>query len=377
MVRRGGRACSARPFTAAATVWCDPTVTFPSALVHQSASRTLPPLDFRSDTVTQPDDEMRLAMYRAEVGDNVLDHDPTVRALEERAAELLGAPAALFTPSGTMANLIALNVHLKRGDRFLAPRGAHVLNNELGTAAWLAGGMPHALDWDAGPGRMSPESVRAAADPPDQPYYALRTTVLCLENTHNAAGGTVTAPHDHARLAAAARGAGLTVHLDGARLWNAAVSLGVPPGALTVGVDTVSACLSKGLGAPAGSVLAGSAEFVAHARRVRQMLGGGMRQAGVLAAAGLVALGRTQELEHDHTNAAKLAKGLAEIGWDVPEPATNIVLAAVPDVSIALDGLGKLGILATPMAGKVRFVTHRGVSESDVTEALHRIKTAG
>ncbi|MQA10736.1 MAG: aminotransferase class I/II-fold pyridoxal phosphate-dependent enzyme [Pseudonocardiaceae bacterium] len=373
----GGRLSFGWPFTVTPGVWCDLTVTFPSALVHQSSSSTLPPLDFRSDTVTRPDNEMRVAMSQAEVGDNVLDTDPTVRALEERAAELLSAPAALWTPSGTMANLIALNVHLKRGDRFLAPRGAHVLSNELGTAAWLAGGMPEALDWDAGPGRVSPEAVRGAADPPNRPYYALRTTVLCLENTHNAAGGTVTAPHEHARLAAAARGAGLRVHLDGARLWHASVALGVPPGALTVGVDTVSACFSKGLGAPAGSVVAGSTEFVEHARRVRQMLGGGLRQAGVLAAAGLVALDRIQELEQDHSNATALANGLTELGWDVREPATNIVLASVPDVQITLDGLGKLGILATPMSGKVRFVMHRDVSTNDVTEALHRIKTAG
>ncbi|WP_132877143.1 GntG family PLP-dependent aldolase [Tamaricihabitans halophyticus] len=320
---------------------------------------------------------MRVAMSQAEVGDNVLDHDPTVRELEERAAELLSAPAALWTPSGTMANLVALTVHLERGDRFLAPHGAHVLNNELGTAAWLAGGMPAPLDWDAGPGRVSPESVRSAADPPNRPYYALRTSLLCLENTHNAAGGTVTAPHEHARLAAAARGAGLRVHLDGARLWHAAVALDVPPGALTVGVDTVSACLSKGLGAPAGSVLASSVEFVERARRVRQMLGGGMRQAGVLAAAGLLALGRIDDLAKDHANAAALAAGLIELGWDVAEPETNIVLARVPDLRLTLDGLAKLGILATPMGGKVRFVLHRDVTTNDVTEAIYRIKTAG
>ncbi len=314
-------------------------------------------------------------MAGAEVDDNVLGRDPTMQALEERIAELLGMPYALWTPSGTMANLIALTVHLRRGDRFLAPRGAHTLTNELGSAAWLAGGMPDPLETDAGPGRPSPATVRRAAGRPG-PYYTLRTTLLCLENTHNAAGGAVTPPDEHAQLAASAKECGLRVHLDGARIWHAAVALGLPPAALTVGVDTVQACLSKGLGAPVGSVVAGSEEFVIEARRVRQMLGGGVRQGGVLAAAGLVALDRIDDLATDHENAARLAEGLAEQGWPVDQPQTNIVLAAVPDVETTLRKLASLQVRAVPMAGKVRFVTHRDVSGDDVDETLHRIRDA-
>ncbi|NUT92122.1 MAG: aminotransferase class I/II-fold pyridoxal phosphate-dependent enzyme [Saccharothrix sp.] len=333
----------------------------------------LAPLDFRSDTVTRPDEAMRLAMSTAEVADDVLEHDPTMLALEERVADLLGVEAALWVPSGSMGNLIALTVHLRPGDRFLAARGAHVLDNELGTAAWIAGGMPHPLEWTA-PGRFDADAVRAAAGA-DGPYYTLRTTLLCLENTHNAAGGTVTPPDEHALLVSAARDTGLKVHLDGARLWNASVALGVPPAALTVGVDTVQVCLSKGLGAPVGSVVAGTAAFVAEARRVRKMLGGGVRQGGVLAAAGLVGLDRIDDLAADHENARTLARGLAELGWDVVEPQTNIVLAGVPDLEVTLTGLRHLGVFAGPMSGKVRFVLHRDVAAEDVAEALRRIRS--
>ncbi len=331
------------------------------------------PLDFRSDTVTRPDQDMRLAMSSAEVADDVLEHDPTMKALEERVADLLGTEAALWVPSGSMGNLIALVVHLRPGDRYLAARGAHVLDSELGTAAWIAGGMPHPLEWES-PGRFSADAVRAMAGA-DGPYYSLRTTLLCLENTHNAAGGTVTPPDEHALLVSAARDTGLKVHLDGARLWNAAVALGVPPAALTVGVDTVQVCLSKGLGAPVGSVVAGTADFVAEARRVRKMLGGGVRQGGVLAAAGLVGLDRIHDLAADHANAQTLADGLTELGWQVVPPETNIVLAGVPDPELTLNALRHLGVYAGPMAGKVRFVTHRDVNAEDVAEALRRIKS--
>lgn len=341
-------------------MWCDLFVT------------NTAPIDLRSDTVTRPDEQMSAAMAAAEVGDDVLDHDPTMRALEERVAQLLGTAAALWVPSGTMGNLIALMLHLKRGDRFLAPRGAHVLNHELGSAAWLAGGMPEPLDWSAGPGRPTAEAVRAQLGGAAA-YDMLHTTLLCLENTHNGAGGSVIPPDEHVRLAAAAREGGLKVHLDGARLWNASVALGVPPAALTVGVDTVQACLSKGLGAPVGSVVAGSEEFIGEARRVRKMLGGGVRQGGVLAAAGLVALDRLDALAEDHDNARALADGLTELGWDVTPPQTNIVLAAVPDVQLTLRRLQAIGVRAVPMSGQVRFVTHRDVSKTDIEEALRRI----
>ncbi|GDY32121.1 GntG family PLP-dependent aldolase [Gandjariella thermophila] len=336
---------------------------------------TLAPIDLRSDTVTKPTEKMRAAMAAAEVGDNVLDHDPTIRRLEERVAELLGVPAALWTPSGSMGNLIALTLHLRRGERFLAPRGAHVLDHELGTAAWLAGGMPEVLDWDAAPGRPSPAAVRAAAGGPG-PYYALRTTLLCVENTHNAAGGVVTPVEAHAELLAAARAAGLRVHLDGARIWHAAVALGVKPSALVGDVDSVQVCTSKGLGAPVGSLVAGSVEFVTEARRVRQMLGGGVRQGGVLAAAGLVALDGIDRLAEDHANAATLADGLRDLGWRVTRPETNIVLAEVADPPATLHRLAGLGVLATPMSGRVRFVTHRDVTAADVREVIRRLGAA-
>jgi threonine aldolase len=316
---------------------------------------------------------MRAAMAAAEVGDDVLDRDPTMRELEIRVAGMLGATDALWTPSGSMGNLIALMHHLGRGDAFLAPAGAHVLDNELGTAAWLAGGMPRALEHDAGPGKVSPSAVRRAAGGPEGPYHALRTTLLCLENTHNAAGGTVTAPDEHAAVAAAARGAKLKVHLDGARLWHAAVALGVPPAALTVGADTVQVCLSKGLGAPVGSVVAGSAEFVADARRLRKMLGGGVRQGGVLAAAGLVALDRIERLGEDHDRARRLAAGLRERGWQVAVPQTNIVLLAVADLTGTLQRFEAAGVRSVPMAGQVRLMTHADLTDTDITDALQRI----
>jgi threonine aldolase len=315
---------------------------------------------------------MRAAMATAEVGDDVLDRDPTMRQLEERVAEVLGTEDALWTPTGSMANLIALMHHLDRGDAFLAPAGAHVLDAELGTAAWLAGGMPRPLEHDAGPGKVSPAAVRRAAGSPG-PYFTLRTTLLCLENTHNSAGGTVTAPDEHASLAAAARAAKLKVHLDGARLWHAAVALGVPPGALTVGADTVQVCLSKGLGAPMGSMVAGSAEFVEEARRLRKMLGGGVRQGGVVAAAGLVALDRVERLAEDHERARELAAGLRERGWQVGVPETNIVLVSVADLGGTLYRLESAGVRATPMAGQVRFVTHADLTDADIAAALERI----
>ncbi|MCT2585996.1 aminotransferase class I/II-fold pyridoxal phosphate-dependent enzyme [Actinophytocola sp. S1-96] len=344
-------------------MWCDRIVTNTRLI------------DLRSDTVTKPDEAMRVAMARAEVGDDVLDRDPTMRRLEERVADLLGVDAALWVPSGSMGNVIALTIHLNRGEKFLAPRGAHVLDSELGAAAWLSGGMPDPVEWGDRPGHLPVEAVRTAGG--NAPYYALRTTLLCLENTHNAAGGVVTPPDEHAKLVATARDVGLRVHLDGARLWHASVALEVPPAALTVGVDTVQVCLSKGLGAPVGSLVAGSAGFVEEARRVRKMLGGGVRQGGVLAAAGLVALDRITSLASDHANAATLAAGLAELGWEVDTPETNIVLTSTPDAGATLERLRRVGVLAVPMLNRVRFITHRDVSAADVAEVLERIGGIG
>ncbi|MFI0913987.1 threonine aldolase family protein [Streptomyces abikoensis] len=335
-----------------------------------------PPVDLRSDTVTRPDARMREAMARAEVGDDVLDGDPTMRALEEEIARLLGTEDALWVPSGSMGNLIALCVHLERGDRFLAPDRAHILDHEVGTAAWLAGGMPRALPWTAGPGAPSPSDItRAVAH--GGPYFALRDRLLCLENTHNAAGGTVTAPREHRRLTDAAHDAGLLVHLDGARLWNAAVALGVPPADLAEGADTVQVCLSKGLGAPVGSVLAGGTEFVREARRVRKMLGGGVRQGGVLAAAGLVALERVERLAEDHDHARLLAAGLAERGWETTTPQTNIVMLPVDDPRHTVAVLAARGVLTVPTDAGVRMITHCDVSRHDVLRAVESFPPPG
>ncbi|MFJ3892816.1 GntG family PLP-dependent aldolase [Streptomyces sp. NPDC090083] len=328
-----------------------------------------PPIDLRSDTVTRPDARMRDAMARAEVGDDVLDGDPTLRALEERVAGLLGRADALWVPSGSMGNLIALCAHLGRGDRFLVPDRAHILDLEVGTAAWLAGGMPRVLPWSAGPGTPDPADIdRAVAR--GGPYFALRDRLLCLENTHSAAGGTVTTPAQHRLLTDAAHAAGLLVHLDGARLWNAAVALGVPPAVLAEGADTVQVCLSKGLGAPVGSVLAGSAAFVREARRLRKMLGGGVRQGGVLAAAGLVALNRVDHLATDHEHARLLADGLADRGWKVDPPQTNIVLVPADDPADTVGLLAEHGVLTVPTEAGVRLVTHRDVSRPDILRAV-------
>lgn len=330
-------------------------------------------VDLRSDTVTRPDSVMRKAMAEAEVGDDVLDRDPTMAALEEAVAAMLGFESALWVPSGSMGNIIALMLHLQRGDRFLAPEHSHVLGSELGTAAWLAGGMPDALPHDAGPGRPLPSTVRAKAGGTG-PYFALRTTLLSLENTHNFAGGSVFGPDEWSQLVDAALDSGLKIHLDGARLWNAAVALDVPIASLAAGADTVQVCLSKGLGAPVGSMLVSDAARIHEARRVRKMLGGGVRQGGVLAAAGLVALDRVDDLAEDHANAAALARGLRERGWDVPDPETNIVLASVTDPAQTVAELAELGIAAVTVAGKVRFVTHRDVDSADIDEVLERLR---
>ncbi|MEU6192491.1 GntG family PLP-dependent aldolase [Streptomyces sp. NPDC047061] len=335
-----------------------------------------PPVDLRSDTVTRPDARMREAMARAEVGDDVLDGDPTMRALETKVAALLGTEAALWVPSGSMGNLIALFVHLDRGDRFLAPDRAHILDMELGTAAWLAGGMPRPLPWTAGPGVPSPSDIGRTVTR-GGPYFTLRDRLLCLENTHNAAGGTVTTPEQHRGLTDAAHEAGLSVHLDGARLWNAAVALGVRPADLVAGADTAQVCLSKGLGAPVGSVLAGDTEFVREARRVRKMLGGGVRQGGVLAAAGLVALERVDRLATDHDHARLLAAGLAERGWKAVAPQTNIVMVPVDDPPATVQVLAARGVLAVPAAAAVRMVTHCDVTRRDILRAVDAFPPSG
>ncbi|MBS1784741.1 MAG: aminotransferase class I/II-fold pyridoxal phosphate-dependent enzyme [Acidobacteria bacterium] len=330
------------------------------------------PLDFRSDTVTKPSPEMRKAMAEAEVGDDVLERDPTMQRLEEKVADLLGMEAALWTPSGCMANLIALMLHLSRGDRFLAPEKSHVLGSELGTGAWLAGGMPEALPWDGGPGRPKPATVTAAAGRPG-PYFNLRTTLLCLENTHNFAGGAVIPKAEHDALVAAAKAVNLQVHLDGARIWHAATATGASLRDLTASVDSVQVCLSKGLGAPMGSLVCGTKPFIEEARRARKMLGGGVRQGGVVAAAGLVALDYLPRVQEDHGKMKRLATGLRTLGIPAPEPETNILLVPVTDPGPVLARMAEAGVLAVPVGSSIRFIAHRDLSEADIETALARL----
>ena len=334
-------------------------------------------IDLRSDTVTRPTPEMRKAMAEAEVGDDVYGEDPTVNRLEARAAESLGMEAALFVPSGTMGNAICVRVLTQRGDEVLVERRSHVVRYELSGMSVLSGVMPRMVD--APGGHLTPDDVRAAAGP--RAYYKSDVSLVVLENTHNLGGGTVQRVEEVQAVVAAARECGFRVHLDGARIWNASVALGVPPSALTKGVDTVMSCLSKGLCAPVGSVLASSRERIEKARRVRKLLGGGMRQAGVLAAAGLVALDTlVPRLADDHANAKLLGAALGQgKGARVAPVETNIVVAVLegrtaPEVVAALR---QEGVLATAMDTRtLRLVTHRDVGREDCERAAAAIERA-
>ena len=340
-------------------------------------SPPMTPIDLRSDTVTKPTPEMRKAMAEAEVGDDVYGEDPTVNRLEARAAQVLGMEAALFVPSGTMGNAIAIRVLTQRGDEVLVERRSHVVRYELSGMSVLSGVMPRMVD--APGGHLTPEHVRAAVAP--RAYYKSDVSLVVLENTHNLGGGTVQRVEEVQAVVAAARECGFRVHLDGARIWNAAAALGVPPAALVGGADTVMACLSKGLCAPVGSVLASSRERVEEARRARKLLGGGMRQAGVLAAAGLVALDTlVPRLAEDHANARLLAEALSRgRGVQVSPVETNIVVASLegrgaPDVVAALRAAGVLAIAMD--ARTLRLVTHRDVSREDCERAAAAIERA-
>ena len=326
-------------------------------------------IDLRSDTVTRPTPAMRAAMAEAEVGDDVFGDDPTVQRLEARVAADLGKAAAVFVPTGTQSNLIGLMAHCERGDEYLVGQQAHTYRYEGGGAAVLGSIQPQPIENEAD-GSLDLARV-AAAIKPDDSHFA-RTRLLALENT---IGGKVL-PMDYlARAEALARERGLGLHLDGARLYNAAVRLGVPVAAIARHFDTVSVCLSKGLGTPAGSVLAGSAGLVARARRWRKVLGGGMRQSGVLAAAGLHALDHhVTRLAEDHDNARALAEGLAVVpGFtvDTERVQTNMVFAAPPAgrAEALRDFLAARGILvlAAPL---MRLVTHLDVSRADVDAVL-------
>jgi threonine aldolase len=335
------------------------------------------PIDLRSDTVTKPTPAMRAAMAAADVGDDVYGEDPTVRRLEERAAEVLGMEAALFVPSGTMGNAIAIRVLTRRGDEALVERRSHVVRYELSGMSVLSGVLPRMVD--APGGHLLPQDVRAAVSP--RAYYKSDVSLVVLENTHNLGGGTVQRREDVAAVVAAAREAGFRVHLDGARLWNASVALGVAPRELVAGADTVMACLSKGLCAPVGSLVAASRERIEEARRARKLLGGGMRQAGVLAAAGLVALDTMVErLADDHANARLLGEALAGCGGvEVAPVETNIVVARLAGRTApeAVAALRERGVLAIAMdAATLRLVTHHDVSAADCRRAAEAIGRA-
>jgi threonine aldolase len=333
------------------------------------------PIDLRSDTVTRPTAPMRKAMAEAEVGDDVYGEDPTVNRLEARAAEILGMEAALFVPSGTMGNAIAIRILTRRGDEVLVERRSHVVRYELSGMSVLSGVMPRMAD--APGGHLTPEHVRAVVAP--RAYYKSDVSLVVLENTHNLGGGTVQRVDEVQAVVAAARECGFRVHVDGARIWNAAVALGVPPKALVKGVDTVMACLSKGLCAPVGSILAASRERIEEARGARKLLGGGMRQAGILAAAGLVALDTlVARLADDHANARVLAEALGRgKGVQVLPVETNMVVATLegrtaPDVVAALR---EAGVLASAMDGRtLRVVTHHDVSREDCARAAAAIE---
>ena len=333
------------------------------------------PIDLRSDTVTRPTPEMRRAMAEAEVGDDVYGEDPTVNRLEHMAAQLLGMEAALFVPSGTMGNAIAVRLLSERGDELLVERRSHVVRYELAGMSVISGVMPRMLD--GARGHLTPEQVRQAKAPPS--YYTSNVRLVVLENTHNLGGGTVQSVAEQRAVMAAARECGFRVHLDGARLWNAAVALGVTPASLAEGADTVMTCLSKGLCAPAGSLVVSTRERIKEARRVRKLLGGGMRQAGVLAAAGLVALETLiPRLADDHANARLLGAALAKgRGVTLAPVETNIVVGLLEGRSApeAATALRERGVLASAMdAETLRFVTHRDVSRADCERAAEAIE---
>ncbi|WP_137288091.1 threonine aldolase family protein [Natronorubrum halophilum] len=335
-------------------------------------------IDLRSDTVTKPDETMREAARTADVGDDVYGEDPTVNELEARAAEAVGKEAALYVPSGTMGNQIAARVHTERGQDVLADRESHVVKYELGGLAQHAALQVRALETDRGV--PTPEQISSEYAPTD--LHRAGTGLLCLENTHNTRGGLAIAPESIAAAAEAAHERDVPVHLDGARLFNAATALEVAASELTDPVDSVMFCLSKGLGAPIGSMLAGSEAFVEEARRTRKLFGGGMRQAGIIAAPGLRALENVADLETDHERARLLADGLADIeGFDVQEPETNIVLVDVSGTGLetesVIERLRERGVAASPFGPTtIRFCTHRDVSREDIDGALEAADAA-
>ncbi len=333
-------------------------------------------IDLRSDTVTQPTEAMRRAMAGAEVGDDVYLEDPTIERLQAAAAAAVGKEAALFVPSGTMGNLLAVKVHTQPGDEVVLDRNAHIVQYEMGGMAWFSGVLPQVLDGDRG--RLRPDQVRSAIHA-HVPYYRARTGLVCVENTHNHGGGAIYPVEWLADIHEAAREQGVPVHMDGARIFNAAQAIGRPASELTAHADSVMFCFSKGLSAPVGSALCGTREFVEKARRARRVVGGGMRQAGVLAAAALVSLeSMIERLSEDHASARGLAQGLAEldgVSINPDEVATNILMlrlvAGAEACARFTAGLRARGVLVSQLTpDTVRMVTHRHIGPDEVRLAL-------
>lgn len=330
-------------------------------------------IDLRSDTVTRPTPDMRAAIAAAEVGDDVFGEDPSVLALEAEVASVVGKEAALFVPSGTMSNQLAIRLHTEPGDEVIVGEGAHVVFYESGAGAALSG----VQFASAGRGGLF-DAEQMRAEIKTSAYYSPRTRLVCVENTHNRAGGRVFPQGDVRAIAEAARREGLGLHLDGARIWNASVATGLDVADLAAPFDTVSVCFSKGLGAPVGSALCATRAWVERARRLRKMWGGGMRQAGVLAAAALYALrNHRARLGEDHDHARRLAEGLARVEGLVADPRTvetNIVNVDVeaPLLGEALCAAARArGVLAHATAPRrVRLVTHLDVSGGDITRAI-------
>ncbi len=329
-------------------------------------------IDLRSDTVTKPSPGMRSAMAGAEVGDDVYGEDPTVLALEQRVAELCKKEAGLFLPSGTQSNLVALLTHCGRGEEVLVGDTYHSYTFESGGASALGGIVlwPLATDDNGG---LTPDQVKAAIKP-DHTWFA-KTKLLALENTVWGQVQSVELIHE---LSATAHAQNLSVHLDGARVWHAAVALGVPVAEITKSVDSVSTCLSKGLGAPAGSVLCGSKPFIRQAQRARKVLGGGMRQVGVLAACGLYALDHNlPRLNQDHAKASKLAAGLRDIpNLKVHSGDTNMIFLEPTenDRQALVQSLASAGILVGPPEQKIRVVAHLDIATDDISHVVEQIR---
>ena len=334
-------------------------------------------IDLRSDTITLPTPAMREAMYRAEVGDSMRGEDPTFNRLEEMAAEIMGKPSALFVTSGTMGNLVALLAHCQRGDEMILGDVAHIFLYESGGASALGGIQPRPLP-NQPDGTLLLDQIEAAVRP--DASHLPHSRLICLENTHNRCGGAAIPPDYFAGVREVADRHGLKVHLDGARILNATVALGVDPREIMQHVDSVTFCLSKGLSAPVGSLLCGNMDFVYRAQRVRQMLGGGLRQAGVVAAAGIVALEQmVDRLAEDHVRARRLAEGIAAIpgfAIDVDSVQTNIVnFGLVPDVVVTgqevVDLLRDKDVLLihSPERG-FRAVAHCWIDDKDIASAL-------